>query len=269
MTQRIARPTNLSAHRLLLSAAEFEVLRDTSGLTMPPGFDQPVPLSTKTRQAAIASLAARAVITAEPDDEAELATDALHPSVAANLVVLARPEVLIRTDVSLADGALLAVHTIAGQLGASLFAAVGGGAELSMFAATDLGRELTRVVPAPQPQGPRIGESLGEPASDQLTGRLPLAALEDPKAATGEHERLAGEVDRRTNGVLRTLVTAPPDSAETGLRVGQVVWLATNTGWVGARPETAINGERMVSLEPVQDADLGAWVAPYIPEVLA
>ncbi|KWX10078.1 hypothetical protein TR74_05790, partial [Carbonactinospora thermoautotrophica] len=116
-------------------------------------------------------------------------------------------------------------------------------------------------------------------------GRLPLAALENvgPALAFGgaagaeragaelglspEELALAREVTARTTGMLRCLVVGPSGDQDTDdLLVGQVVWFATDAGWIGLEPDPA--ERRMVRLAPVAREDIGTWVAPYVAEVL-
>ncbi|WP_203862930.1 hypothetical protein [Plantactinospora mayteni] len=53
-----------------------------------------------------------------------------------------------------------------------------------------------------------------------------------------------------------------------GLGLAQVVWLATDDGWIGARSEPDWTGRRMVALRPVAREDIGVWVAPYLAQLL-
>jgi hypothetical protein len=333
------------ARRLVLSAAEFAVLRRASGLPVPPGFagdGQPV----RGVDAAVASLARRHVV--RPGDDtwsaaldgdgdwlagaAERGADAragaawagldarssadlggalagarlvVHPSVVANLGVLAFPRVVLRTEVVARGGGLVAVHAVAGELGASLFAREHGAVELSMFPAATLGGELARAVP-PVAEPHSVVEALSGRgfARQSLTGTVPLAALqtmglyedaaggaaapgtEDVLGLAPHETRLAARVAAAMTGALRTVIAGPapragaadpagveradraPEAAA-GVLVGQVIWLATPEGWVGLRPEPDGTDRRPVALCAVDPADLGAWAAPYVAEVLA
>lgn len=260
----------MTAHRLVLSAEEFGVLVRSTGLAMPPGF---APQPGQSSAPACRSLRAKGVL-----DDAEN----VHRSVLANLRVLAAPRLLIHTDVAGLPPApgLRSVHAIAGPLGASLFACSDGAVELSLFAATELGTELVRAVPVPARE--RIAESLASPRA--LRGPLPLAALEAVGALVHSGDRAAlttvadalqlspSELDRvvlaaeRTSGVLRVLVSGVHGAARL---VGQVTWLSTSDGWVGVRPSPSSARDRMVTLEPVTRERIGAWVAPFVAEVLA
>jgi hypothetical protein len=165
-----------------------------------------------------------------------------------------------------------------------------------MFPATALGAELIRAVPAPDDVGPvraRLRHALGDGGADRevaLAGRLPLAALADYGPAsrfgdgretaaraglTGAQAVLAEHVERRTAGMLWCLVSGPirgaagaDEPAAGQVAAGQVVWLATDQGWVGLRPDPDPDGSRMVALEPADRTDLGAWIAPYVAQIL-
>ena len=142
-----------------------------------------------------------------------------------------------------------------------------GGVELSLAAAVRLGAELARAVPeAAAVTGPWPA---GEEPADRvpLTGRVPLALLEDrPEPEASDDEvALVRELERRTGGSLGCLVlgrTGPDPTA------GQVSWLATDAGWVGLRPRPDGSSRRMVDLVPVEPADLGTWVAPTVAALL-
>ncbi len=188
--------------------------------------------------------------------------------VLANLATLAAPDAVVEAEVSLPGGGLRGVYAVRGLLGASLFTLADGAVELSMFAAVNLGRELIRAVPplaaAPVP-GPKADEALlSTPTrTEPLRGRLPLAALAldlDPGLAS-----LAAPVAQRTTGVLRCVVLG---AIPAGGAVGQVLWLATDAGWTGLRPDPDGSGQRMVALQPVVREDIGSWLAPYLAQIL-
>jgi hypothetical protein len=84
-----------------------------------------------------------------------------------------------------------------------------------------------------------------------------LAELDLP----AEQAKLARQVASRTNGALVSDITARVGNE---VRAGRVSWLHTDAGWSGIRPAS----NRMVELEPVDRADLGVWVAPFVAEAL-
>jgi hypothetical protein len=73
-------------------------------------------------------------------------------------------------------------------------------------------------------------------------------------------------VSRRTTGTLWCLVTGR--SGDGGVLAGQVVWLCTEDGWVGLRPEPDGTDRQMVALLPVAGDELGVWLAPYLAEIV-
>ncbi|KWX09314.1 hypothetical protein TR74_10320, partial [Carbonactinospora thermoautotrophica] len=132
-------PNAPQPRRLVLSGVEIELLCRRTQVTLPPGFGTGAEAAETALRAAEA-LARRGVV--EPAESGDPLECAVHPSVLANLSILARPRVLLRTEVSLGDSGSRAVHAVSGPLGASLFALADDAVELSMFAARDLGREL-------------------------------------------------------------------------------------------------------------------------------
>ncbi|MGH2842374.1 MAG: ESX secretion-associated protein EspG, partial [Solirubrobacteraceae bacterium] len=208
----------------------------------------------------------------------------VHPSVLLNLRILAGPMVMVDTTASIESLGSRSLHAVAGELGASLIA-LDGALELSMFAATTLGQELIRTVPAERDTG--IVELLGGAANpedaspeESPSGRVPLGALHelglaellaraDPLALTAAMERLELPADQaklvksigRSDGGLQCVVTA---------RIGEeiastvVVWLHGESGWVGLSPDPDDSGQQMVRLIPAAREDLGTWVAPLI-----
>jgi hypothetical protein len=263
----------LAPHRLRLSAAEYGYLVERLELSMPPGWE-PDP----SGGAEPGDLAKRGVLRGDGD------LLAVHPSVEVNLRILAAPRVMLDTTATIGAAGLHSLHAVAGALGASLFALDEGAVELSLFAATDLGRELIRTVPSDEDSA--VGSALGNGRPAPLRGRLPLGALQElgvaellrgadpdaPAAVLAELDlpaveaELAREVARRTDGALVCVITA---RVEEGVRTGRVVWLHTGAGWSGIRPEPSAAGRRMVVLEPVAREDLGVWVAPYVGEALS
>ncbi|MEE6258080.1 hypothetical protein [Plantactinospora sonchi] len=326
-----------ASRRLVLSAAEWAVLVDRTGLRPPPGFGTGDPPPVRLRAAAYA-LAGCGVVTVAGDDP--LTCEPVDP-VAVNLATFAGARALVRVEVSVDGRSSRAVYAVAGPVGASLFALADGGVELSMFGAVALGAELVRAVPTVGDLLPQASALLGPALGgtrQPLTGRLPLAALAEYAPAAelagtiGQQEVmvalrlspaqawLAEQVNARTSGVLRALVTGPvatvpangepnagpgggrphvgregagpdtrpgngqpnigpgggrPDAGSGngpagagGLGVGQVVWLATDDGWLGIRPAPDGSGRRLVELGPVHRAEIGAWLAPYLAAIL-
>ena len=278
-------------HRLVLSAAEYAYLVATLGLSMPPGWQ---PQTDDGNPAEPADLVKRGVLRGDAD------LTAVHPSVQVNLRILAAPQVMLDTTATISPAGSHSLHAIAGPLGASLFALGDGAVELSLFAATDLGRELIRAVPADVDinTDTEIDTALrtGDTRDGPPHGRVPLAALHelgvakllqpaDPDAPAevlsaldlpAAEAQLAGRVAAGADGALVCLITArlagdtgdTGDTRDTRVRSARVTWLHTDRGWLGVRPDPDASGRRMVLLEPVTRADLGVWVAPYIAGAL-
>ncbi|MGI5238878.1 hypothetical protein [Dactylosporangium sp. CA-139066] len=205
--------------------------------------------------------------------------------VAVGLRMLAGSALRIAVDVGAPQRALRAQYTLAGPLGASLIELAGGAVELSLFPAVALADELVRAVPPVEDvMAARRGiiDALGDGDEPPLSGRLPLAALEEftvaaPLAAnvddlrarlglTRDEWQLAQQLTLRTGGVLVVTLTSARDD---DIAVGQVVWLAAGDGWLGLRPDPDGSGRRMMCVEPVQRSDIGSWVAPHLLPVLA
>ncbi|GAA3638481.1 hypothetical protein C8D88_101258 [Lentzea atacamensis] len=260
-------------HRLVLSAREFAYLVEKTGVDLPPDW---MPADVQIGPAE-ADLTKKRVVTGV-GDEAEV-----HPSVERNLQILAGPMVMLDTIASIGDKSSHSVHAVNGPLGASLFALGDGAVELSMFASTDLGKELIRAVP----QADRAGASLesrlgGSHEAEPLRGRLPLKALQEMGAArlfraadpdapaavlaelklSGAEASLAQNVADQADGALRCLVISANGTS-------QVNWVHTAGGWSGLDPEPDGSGRRMVRIEPAQREDLGTWVAPAVAGALA
>ncbi|GAA3021681.1 ESX secretion-associated protein EspG [Actinokineospora globicatena] len=255
-------------HRLTLTAAEYAYVVARLDANMPPDW-RPAP-----DIAAVGDLAAKGVLV---DDE-------VHPSVAANIGVIAAPKVFLETTATVGTRGSRSLHAVAGDLGASLFLLPDAAVEISLFAAVDLGRELVRAVP-----GEESGIGAALDAVDEvepLQGVVPLAALHelgvadllreaDPEAPgyvlaelrlPKEEAEFALQVVKRTDGVLTCLVTGLVDGS---VRSARVHWLHSDAGWVGVRPAAHGGGRQLVELVPVDRADLGVWVAPYLAEALA
>lgn len=270
--------------RLVLAAAELELLRRLSGdLPLPPDFavgQAPertgFGVESATLAAAGRSLLDRGVLRSIPDSPGGTEP---HPSVLANLQVLAAPEVLLDTRVRTDGHTIRAAHAVAGGLGASL-ARLGGAAtvELSIFPAERLGLELIRMVP---PTG------AGSRAAARPAGLLPLAAIAEVGLAeqiggdevvrqvatelrlTAAERQLALALSTQAGGVLHCLLTGTPRRPGGPARVGQVLWYATPGGWVGLDPEPGPDDRRMIRLRPADPVDFGAWVAPLVAGALA
>ncbi|MFD5827647.1 hypothetical protein [Lentzea sp. NPDC060358] len=261
-------------HRLVLSEHEFAYLVGKTGAVLSPDW---LPAAGVQVGRAEADLTRKRVVTGV-GDEAEV-----HPSVERNLRILATPTVLLDTIASVGAKSSHSVHAVSGPLGASLFALGDGGVELSMFASVDLGRELVRAVPAEDPAGASLESRLGGGgAGEPLSGRLPLAALQemgaarlfraaDPEAPaavlaqlglSGDEAALARGVADRTDGALRCLVVWAGGTA-------QVNWVHTAGGWSGLDPEPDGTDRRMVRVEPARREELGTWVAPAVAGALA
>lgn len=268
--------TTPAAHRLVLTAAEYAHLVARLGLGMPPEWapDQEAATGRETD-----SLARKGVLAGDAG------SPEVHPSIAANLRVLAEPQIMFDTAATIGPRGSRSLHAIAGQLGASLFLLPEAAVELSMFAAVDLGRELVRAVPAGEAGG--IGSALDDPVeAEPLRGRVPLAALHelgvaellreaDPDAPghvlaelrlPEAESAFAVEVTRRVDGALRCLVTALIGG---GVRSARLSWLHSDTGWVGIRPAPTGADRQLVELEPVEREDLGVWLAPFVSEALS
>ncbi|MGQ0840371.1 ESX secretion-associated protein EspG [Actinokineospora sp.] len=260
-----------AAHRLTLTAAEYAYLVAKVAVSLPPEWAPAPDIATGAESGPLA-------------EKGVLRDGVVHPSVAANLRVLAGPQIMFDTMATIGARGSRSLHAIAGPVGASLFALPDAGVELSMFAAVELGRELVRAVPA-EPAG--LGSTLDttEP-SEPLRGRVPLAALHelgvadllrdaDPdapgyvlaelKLPRAEAE-FAVDVVRRSDGVLRCQVTALVGA---NAHTAQLTWLHSDTGWVGVRPAPTGASRRLVDLEPVAREDLGVWLAPFVSAALS
>ncbi|MGW5051119.1 ESX secretion-associated protein EspG [Actinokineospora sp. NPDC004072] len=260
-----------AAHRLVLTAAEYAHVVGELDLRMPPDWEPAPEITTGAEAAALA--------------ERDIVVDGrVHPSVAANLRVLTGPQIMFDTTATVGARGSRSLHAIAGRFGASLFLLPDAAVELSMFQATDLGRELVRAVPAEERGG--IGSALDGAADEPLRGRVPLAALHelgvaellreaDPQAPghvlaelnlPAAEARFATEVLRRSDGLLHCQVTALVGG---GVRTARLTWLHSDTGWVGIRPAPTGADRRLVDLEPVAREEFGVWLAPFVSEALS
>ncbi|MBV9139598.1 MAG: hypothetical protein JO115_01520 [Pseudonocardiales bacterium] len=265
-----------AAHRLVLSADEYQYLIELARVDMPPGWEPKV----AEHSASVRSELAKRGVLQRHDGRFTV-----HPSVLINLRTLTTPMIIVDTTVSIGNRESRSLHTLAGQLGASLFALEDGAVELSMFAAVNLGQELIRAVPAEPDSG--ISSVLGGSADREPlpSGRVPLGALHelglaallagaDPDAPRAVLEGLDLPADQaylarhvsRSDGVLRSLVTARTPS---GVTSSVVLWLHLESRWLGILPDPDGSGRHLVRLEPVSRTDLGTWVAPFIAGVLS
>jgi hypothetical protein len=268
--------------RLVLSAADFASLVRRAGVRLPPPFSAESSAQFSV-QIPVESLGS-------PPATGD-GTGPVHPSLAANLAVLARPDLLVRIDADLPGGASRAVFGVSGAIGASLFALAGadgrsassraeGAVELSMFAGTWLGRELIRAVPEPPSVG--VGSSLapdgGEPEwAGRRVSRTALAEYGPARRLVGPREaaaalgltdadaELVADLTDRTQGTLRALVHGRPHGADHGVLVGRVIWFATDAGWYELAPSDVDE----VELVRVTRERIGTRLAPMIAQVLA
>ncbi|MDG4787123.1 hypothetical protein O7626_14490 [Micromonospora sp. WMMD1102] len=82
---------------------------------------------------------------------------------------------------------------------------------------------------------------------------------------TAAQARLAEQVTSRATGVLRVVVSGRVGN---GAGLAQVVWLATDQGWLGLRPDPDGSGRRMVTVLPVAREEFGMWLAPHLGQLL-
>lgn len=148
-----------------------------------------------------------------------------------NLTVVCAPELSVLVSCTLGTEAALG---IVGELGGGLIRYPGSDIEVSAWPAVRLGSELARGVP-PLPSGER--PTLHAPLREIVDLPFLRAAV---------------------RGILRTTVVAPPEI------LGVVVWLATDAGWLALEPAGMRGRDRWATVHPVESADLGAAVAPYV-----
>ena len=275
---------SLAAHRLVLTAAEWALLLSVSAMKGPPGFG-PAMVDEPALTAARDTLAERRAVADSPEGMRDCVP---VQSVAANLAILAVPDVMVQVEVAGPQFGLRAVYAVVGSVAASLFALDDGAVELSIFPAVSLGSELVRAVPSPaalSPLGARIVTALEGGRGELSVGRLPLAAMEvytnprqsraaasmDAAAASpltglsAAEATLAAQLTAQSIGTLWCLVSGRDGD---DVSVGQVVWLATHRGWIGLRPDPDGSDRQMVLVEPVAREALGEWVAPFFAEFL-
>lgn len=284
----------LASRRLTLDAAALALFVHKGWLQLPPGFPMAgvsvagpagagEDVDEPTLRDAARKLADRGVVVGSGDEPLECRPVA---AIAGNLAVLADPQAMVHVEVAGPRVGSQAVYAVAGQLGASLFVLADGAAELSLFPAVALGRELVRAVPPAADLraaeaneiAPALGGSTEPP--QPLSGRVPLAALADrygsgePSGAAAaadalgmsrQQADLAAQVHASTIATLRCVVTG---RIRDGVVVGQVVWLATRDGWVGLRPDPGKSRQPTVALQPVGREELGLWLAPHLTQIL-
>jgi hypothetical protein len=71
-----------------------------------------------------------------------------------------------------------------------------------------------------------------------------------------------------TVGVLSCLVVGARTGEGEAALAGDVVWFATDAGWIGVRPSPDGSGRQLVDLVPVGPEALGSWLAPYLARIL-
>jgi hypothetical protein len=280
---------DLAPRRLVLHIDDLETLRRLAGAPRLPADFRAVPRPDLAAQPSapddpggapaagdtdrLPALVERGLVVEDPEQPDGWV---VHPSIAADLAVLAAPELLLETRVAAGDDELRAAHAVAGPLGASLVRAeVGAGVELSVFPAQRLGREVARVVPVartgsvPPPTGIVPLAALVElPIAAQLGGPEVVAEIAGALAISGDQRELALELARRATGVLQVLLTAPARSPEGAAAVGEVLWYATDGGWVGLAPQPGDDGRAVARLRAVEPSALPGWLAPIVGQAL-
>jgi hypothetical protein len=265
----------------MFSAPEWTVLCQRTGIVPPQGFEADDDLDETTKQGAATTLLNRGVYVAA--DEID---DAIHPSVLANLKVLAEPQLVVRIELSIHNRGMLAVFAVQGPLGSSLVTLAARAVELSMFPSILLSQEVVRIVPATPWQTPihvKVQDAFAHGAEPPpLTGHLPLAVFAECGVAAGldssrvasdvalsdRQAALAAEVLARTIGALQCLVIGPAESGSQTMLIGQVMWLATDSGWVGLRSRADGSAQQLVDLVTVTHDDIARWLAPYVARIL-
>lgn len=266
-----------AAHRLRLTGPQWTVLCRVAGMTPPPDFAPAAPPQAGTDDDAAAGQAE--VVGELVELRVLVGPDQVHPSVAANLTVLARPAAVVRAEASIGTDGLRAAFAVRGSLGASLFAQEHGGVELSMFPSVRLGYELIRCVPETPPR-PGLDIAEGLRGNVPVPGRVPLLALGgrdpglEPLAMSAAESELAQYLNAHTVGGLRCVVAGPAipvrdgATADRATLAGAVVWWLTTAGWVGLRPVPDGSGRQVVEVAPVRREEIGSWLAPYLAAIL-
>jgi hypothetical protein len=115
-----------------------------------------------------------------------------------------------------------------------------------------------------------------------VSGRLPLAVFADYGAAgladssrvatdltlSDQQAALAAKVLAHVIGALQCLVVGSAEDGSQTVLIGQVMWLATDTGWVGLRPCADGSDQQLVDLVTVAHDDITHWLAPYVARIM-
>jgi hypothetical protein len=275
----------LAPRRLVLHLDELESLRVLAGGARLPTDFRAVPADVadapseeRGRDDGLRSLLDRGLITEDGDEPAGYL---VHPSLVTNLAVLSAPELLIETRATIGQGsaqrAVRAAHAVSGPLGASLVrTGAGAGVELSAFPAERLGVEVNRAVPEAGPSGHADRRPAGTVALTALV-ELPIAAARggavvDAVAAdlqiSAEERELALSLAREATGVLQATLSVPTRGPDAKAWIDQVLWHATDGGWVGVAPERDPQGRSVARLVAVEPSELSAWLAPLVGQAL-
>ena len=236
----------MTAVRLLLGTDSLELLRRrvlAPALDLPPGFRSATAgaATPAALDRAAAALRRDGVLTAQEEVSAPVAAD-LH--------VLAQPELAVLVRARRPGLDVTAAVAVRGGLGAGLLRTGPTAVQLSAFPASDLGAELARVVPTPFPTA--------VPAA-RTAATVPLDALLEGSTAGGA----AGRLRAATTGTLRAVVV------HRGGTAGSVTWVLDGGGWTGLQPLPSSDGRPQVRLVPVGPEDLVRWVAPLAAAALA
>lgn len=144
----------------------------------------------------------------------------------------------------------------------ALVALADDGVEWSVFAATDLGLELIRLVP--ELSDPEAGDPL-EPA------QFPLAVMAQviiPTALDGDQSKKDWATYSQAL-VGQGRFTVIGRSAE-GPFVGLTLWYASNRGWIGVREvNSTVDDGPIMELIPVRASDIGTWLAGNIARAMS
>jgi hypothetical protein len=274
----VTQPTALHPHRLVVSSDELGHLVQLLAIELPPSWQPSAPHDPTTPKKGL--IAQKALV----GDGSGAA--AVHPSVAANLQVLAHPQAMLATTAHIGSNAVQCLHAITGVFGASLFRLDGKKLELSFFRSVDLGKELIRAVPPEPEHSARLTKLFGDEPPKPFVGALPLRALEelglavtlrsaDPPGVSAvlealalpeEQNRLAGRLAEETDGLLTCDMTGHSGNEPIADRI---IWLHAGGAWTGLRPSDSGAGERLVQLEPVQPGSLGVWAASFLAAALS
>lgn len=230
----------MTARRVLLSTTALELVRRRvlrHPLVLPPGFGLAA-TGSGSLEAAVALLHHAGVALPDGDDWR------VQPAVAADLLVLACPELAVTVRAARPGLDVHACVAVSGPRAASLLRTGPTAVQLSALPATGLADELARVVPAPT----------GRPAA--AVEEVPLDVL------LGD---AAGRLRGRVTGALHASVVAP----RAGGAVGSVEWVWDGAGWTGLEALPSRGGRPWVRLVPAVPGDLGAWLAPLLAAAAA